>query len=388
MSRARTALIGVACLAATMTVQITASAAPPGPPPPVGHTAASAPVTRKAPDDSLRKLASKVGLRIGTAVNTDVLASNPTYAQITAEQFNSVTPENVMKWQLLEPTRGQYDWAAADRLVAFAHQHRQLVRGHVLLWHNQLPNWLTTGVANGTISNMELRALLHKHVVDVVTHFKGEIWQWDVANEFFTDGNPSTVNSNDFWVSHLGIGIVADAFRWAHQADPHALLFYNDYNDEGINSKSNAIYAFVKELLGQHVPIDGVGMQTHLDVQYPFPDRMQQNLQRFSDLGLKVALTEVDIRIPLPVDATKQLAQNADYIQSLQACLAVRACISYTVWGFGDAYSWVPGVFAGEGAANIYDDNLQPKPSYYALQQTLSLAAGAPHRTGAHSRGR
>jgi len=371
-----------------MTVPITASAAAPGPAPSVGHTAASAPVTRKAPDDSLRALASKVGLRIGTAVNTDVLASNPTYAQITAEQFNSVTPENVMKWQLLEPTRGHYDWAAADRLVAFAQQHRQLVRGHVLLWHNQLPNWLTTGVANGTISNAELRALLHKHVVDVVTHFKGQIWQWDVANEFFTDGNPSTVNSNDFWVSHLGIGIVADAFRWAHQADRHALLFYNDYNDEGINSKSNAIYAFVKGLLGQHVPIDGVGMQTHLDVQYPFPDRMQQNLQRFSDLGLKVALTEVDIRIPLPVDATKQLAQNADYIQSLQACLAVRACISYTVWGFRDAYSWVPGVFAGEGAANIYDNNLQPKPSYYALQQTLSLAAGAPHRTGAHSRGR
>ena len=106
------------------------------------------------------------------------------------------------------------------------------------------------------------------------------------------------------------------------------------------------------------MPIDGVGLQTHLDVQYPFPDRMQQNMQRFAELGLKVAVTEADVRIPLPVDATKQLAQNADYVQSLQACLAVRACISYTLWGFGDAYSWVPGVFAGEGAANIYDDNV------------------------------
>ncbi len=389
MSLARTAVIGVACLAATMTLQITASAAPSGSPP-VGHTAASAPVTRTVPHDSLRYLAAKVGLRIGTAVNTDALASNADYATITATQFSTVTPENVMKWEAVEPTRGHYDWAAADRLVAFAQRHGQLVRGHVLLWHNQLPGWLTTGVANGSISNTELRSLLRKHITDEVTHFKGKIWQWDVANEFFTDSSPSTINDNDFWVSHLGIGIVADAFRWAHQADNHALLFYNDYNDEGINSKSDAIYAFVKHLLAQRVPIDGVGLQLHLDVQYPFPDQMQQNMQRFAKLGLKVAVTEADVRIPLPVDATKQLAQNADYVQSLQACLAVPACISYTLWGFGDAYSWVPGVFAGEGAANIYDEALQPKPSYYALQQTLSLSTGAPHRTGigAHPHGR
>ena len=334
------------------------------------------------PLTSLRNLASKVGLRFGTAVNTAELAANAKYAQITADQFSTVTPENDMKWQVVEPTRGHYDWSAADRLVAFAQQHGQLVRGHVLLWHNQLPDWLTTGVANGSISNNELRNLLHKHVTDEVTHFKGKIWQWDAANEFFTDNTPSTINYNDFWISHLGVGVIADTFRWAHQADPKALLFYNDYNDEGIGPKSDAIYAFVQQLLAHGVPINGVGLQTHLDVQYPFPDRMQQNMQRFARLGLKLAVTEADVRIPLPVDATKQLAQNADYVQSLQACLAVQACISYTVWGFGDAYSWVPGVFPGEGAADIYDAMLQPKPSYYALQQTLSLAAGAPPRTG------
>ena len=147
-----------------------------------------------------------------------------------------------------------------------------------------------------------------------------------------------------------------------------------------MGAKSDAVYALVKRLRAQGVPINGVGLQTHLDTQYGFPHEMQQNMQRFADLGLKVALTEVDVRTTLPVTSTEQLAQSADYSQSLQACLLVRQCISYTVWGFGDAFSWVPSVFAGEGAADIYDKNLQPKPEYYALQQDLILAGGAPHR--------
>jgi endo-1,4-beta-xylanase len=163
-----------------------------------------------------------------------------------------------MKWQVVEPTQGTFDWSGADRLVTFAEQHGQLVRGHTLLWHNQLPDWLTSGVANGTIDNAQLKDLLHQHIVTEVSRYKGRIWQWDVANEFFTDSNPSTINPNDFWISHLGTGIVADAFRWAHQADPHALLFYNDYNiagEDGTNAKSDAVFAWLKQMLAQGVPI-------------------------------------------------------------------------------------------------------------------------------------
>jgi len=137
-----------------------------------------------------------------------------------------------MKWQVVEPTQGVLDFSGGDRLVQFAQANGQLVRGYTLLWHNQLPNWLTTGVANGTISNDQLRSLLQQHITDEVTHFKGQIWQWDVANEFFAnafDPNPNPladgINGNDFWVSHLGEGVVADAFRWARAADPHVLLF-------------------------------------------------------------------------------------------------------------------------------------------------------------------
>ncbi len=344
----------------------------------------------RPPADSLRALAAPTGLKIGTAVTPFELDNAP-YAQITGDQFNVVTPGNEMKWQVVEPTQGTYDWTAADRLVTFAQQHDQLVRGHTLTWHNQLPTWLTTGVSNGTISNDQLRNLLHKHITDEVTHFKGKIWQWDVANEFFTDSNPSTINPNDFWVSHLGAGIVADAFRWAHAADPRALLFYNDYNiagEDGSNAKSDAVYAFVRQLKAQGVPIDGVGDQGHLDTQYGFPTQMTADLQRYAGLGLKVAITEADVRTfvnnatdQVPTDHLATFAQPYEFAKMLQACLAVRECISFTAWGFGDANSWIPGFFTGEGYATIYDVNLNPKPVYTDLQDNLRLAAhGAPRR--------
>ena len=344
----------------------------------------------KSPD-TLRAQAARIGLHIGTAVVPFDL-DNPDYAKIAADQFSVVTPGNEMKWQVVEPTQGTYDWSGGDRLVQFAEQNHQLVRGHVLLWHNQLPAWLTAGVANGTISNAQLLDLLHKHITDEVTHFKGKIWQWDVANEFFTDSNPSQLNPNDFWISHLGTGVIADAFRWAHEADPKALLFYNDYNiagEDGTNAKSDAAYAFVKQLVAQGVPISGVGDQGHLDTQYGFPTKMTDDLRRFAGLGLKTAITEADVRTfvdgpttQVPTDHLATFAQPYEYSQMLQACLAVKQCISFTVWGFGDTDSWIPGFFTNEGYANLYDVDLTPKPVVADLQQDLKLAAhGAPHRS-------
>lgn len=360
----------------------------------LGITTAASAVTGSgiaAAPDSLRALAAKPGLRIGTAVIPFDL-DHPAYQAIVASQFSVVTPGNEMKWQVVEPTQATFDWSGADRLVAFAEQHGQLVRGHTLLWHNQLPDWLTSGVANGTIGNAQLKDLLHQHIVTEVSRYKGRIWQWDVANEFFTDSNPSTINPNDFWISHLGTGIIADAFGWAHQADPHALLFYNDYNiagEDGTNAKSDAVFAWLKQMLAQGVPINGVGDQGHLDTQYGFSGtQMTQDLQRYASLGLKVAITEADVRTfvnnatdQVPIDHLATFAQPDEFGQMLKACLAVRQCISFTVWGFGDADSWVPGFFTGEGYATIYDVNLNPKPAYAELQQDLRLAAfGAPHR--------
>jgi endo-1,4-beta-xylanase len=343
-----------------------------------------------APSDSLRSLAAKIGLRVGTAVIPFDL-NTPAYTAVLASQFSVVTPGNEMKWQVVEPTQGGFDWSGADRLVNFAEQNGQLVRGHTLLWHNQLPTWLTTGVANGTITNSQLMDLLEAHIFTEVGRYKGRIWQWDVANEFFRDSNPSGINPNDFWVSHLGTGIIPQAFRWARQADPVALLMYNDYNiagEDGSNAKSDAVFAWVQQMLDQGVPIDGIGNQGHLDTQFGFPTRMQQDLERYASLGLKVAITEADVRTfvdgpttQVPTNHLEFFAQPYEFDQMMKAALAVPECISFTCWGFGDADSWIPGFFKGEGYATLYDVNLNPKPAYFALQQDLQLAAhGAPRR--------
>ena len=344
----------------------------------------------KPPAGSLRALAAKVHLRIGTAA-TPADLSTPDLSTITSDQFSVLTPENEMKWQVVEPQQGQFDWTGADNLVNYAEAHGELVRGHTLVWHNQLPNWLTNGVAAGTISDTQLRDLLHQHITTEVSRYRGRIWQWDVVNEMLTDSNPSQINPNDFWISHLGTGIIADAFRWAHAADPHALLFYNDYNiagEDGSNAKFNAAFSMVKNLLAEGVPIDGVGDQGHLDLQFGFnPNQMTQDLQEYANLGLKVAITEADVRTfvtdpttQMPTDRLAPAAQANWYDGMLSSCLAVKACISFTVWGFDDSESWVPGTFTGEGDADLYDVNLNQKPAYTALQQTLELAAGAPHR--------
>jgi endo-1,4-beta-xylanase len=341
--------------------------------------------------NSLRELAEKIGLRIGTAIIPQDI-NTPAWNAVAASQFSVVTPGNEMKWQVVEPTQGVFDWSGADNLLAFAKANDQLVRGHTFCWHNQLPTWLTTGVANGTISNSQLRDLLRNHIFTEAGRFRGKIWQWDVCNEFLTDSNPSMVNPNDFWISHLGTGVIADAFRWAHEADPGALLFYNDYNiggEDGSNAKSDAAFALVRGLLDQGVPIHGVGNQGHLDTQFGWsPQRLQADLERYASLGLKVALTEVDVRTfvnnptdQVPTNSLELFAQPYEFSEMLKAALAVPECISFTVWGFVDADSWVPGFFTGEGYATPWDVNLNPKPAYFAMQSDLRLAAfGAPHR--------
>ena len=302
---------------------------------------------------------------IGTAVNTDLLGFDAPYTRILDREFNSVTPENAMKWESIERERGVLDFSAADRLVAHARAHRQIVRGHTLLWHNQLPAWLTSG----TFTNAELEAILHQHITDEVSHFRGRIYAWDVVNEAF---NEDGTLRDTIWLRQLGPGYIAKAFRWAHQADPHAKLYYNDYNLESIGPKSDAAYALVGVLRRQGVRIDGVGFQGHLGIQYPYPDTLGDNLERFAALGVDVALTEVDVRMILPVTAEKLATQADQFKGMLNSCQAVRRCVSFTVWGFDDGHSWVPGVFAGEGAATPFDASYHPKPAYFALRDALA----------------
>ena len=352
-------------------------------------------------DQSLRNLALRHGLAIGTAVDLAALddPADPRYRQLAASEFSTVTAENAMKWESLEPTRGTYNWGPADQLVAFAKQNNQRVRGHVLVWHNQLPGWLTSGVADGSISTAELRDILRDHITAVVTHFKGRIWQWDVVNEAVSDpwDTPSTLHYKGFWAQHLGPGYIADAFRWARAADPHALMFYNDYNIEAFgsgdpaNDKTQFVYDMAKDLLAQGVPIDGVGSQGHLGTQYGNFDTLQVAgaLRKFAGLGLATAFTEVDVRSQLTEGVQagdsneinpRLQASAANFSVLLRACLAERHCLSFTVWGFTDKHSWVPGWFSDppEGLATIYDENYQPKRAYQQLKADL-IYSGPPY---------
>lgn len=368
----------VACALALASVAIVPSTAFAVPAPPADPNASKH--STVIGDNTLRALAEEAGIEFGVAVNTDLLHTNGKYRHIVNTQFSSVTAENVMKWEAVNPAPGVYDWAAADLLVANAQANGQVVRGHTLVWHNQLPTWLTTG----DYTAAELRAILEDHVRTEAGHFAGQIQQWDVVNEAFNDDG--TFRETIWYQAYEALGLpgeqyIADAFRWAHEADSEALLFYNDYNLEFTGPKSNAVYAFVQELIADGVPIDGVGFQGHLDTQYGFPD-LQNNLQRFADLGLEVALTEVDIRTFVtqknngtytntPLDPAEGAQQVDWWARTLEACLAVEACNSYTVWGVSDANSWIPGVFTGQGAGLLFDMHNNPKPQYEALREVL-----------------
>jgi len=322
-------------------------------------------------DRPLRALAKPYGLRIGTAVDLDAFASDETYRTVLARDFSAVTAENAMKWATLEPVRGQYNFGPADQLVDVARRNGQRVHGHTLLWHSQLPDWLTAGVADGSIDAAELREIVRDHISTVVRHFRGRIWHWDVVNEPIADGANPTLRDTIF-LTHLGPDYIADALRWAHEADRRAQLWINDYGADRLNAKAEGYYALARQLVEQGAPLHGVGFQGHVAMTSGFPITAVDNLRRFGDLGLATGFTEVDVRYVLPGDNHKTAAQVGAYQTLLRACLFNRSCEMFTVWGFTDRYSWIPGFFPGEGEATPYDANFQPKAAYRALQQELA----------------
>lgn len=350
--------------------------------------AVSLPAAQAGPREPTLRREAPRDLKIGSAVwgQRDLLdydRKNPTeFQSILAAEFNSITPENDMKWAEIHPEPDVYDFSGADAVVAFAQANGQEVRGHTLLWHSQNPQWVIDAAPTWTCD--EARDVLEEHVRTVVGRYAGEIYEWDVANEIFQDdwdagGVQLRTGINPFLnaCSEDPVGLLGDLFRWAHEADPEARLFLNDYNAEGINNKTNAYYELVQELLADGVPIHGMGSQGHLSLMYGFDTTIQENFERFADLGLKVAITEADVRMPLGEDGeptAEQIALQAErYDAMLEACVNVPACTSYTVWGFDDGRSWVPFVFP-EGYATIMTEDFEKKPAYYALLETLTDA--------------
>jgi endo-1,4-beta-xylanase len=320
----------------------------------------------------LRALAAADGRYVGTAIDARLLPGStraePVYSATEAAQFSAVTPENEMKWASVEPAAGQFNWGPADQIVAFAGAHNERVRAHNLVWNRQLPAWLT----RGNVTSAQLREILRQHIFTEAGHFKGKVYAWDVVNEPFNgDGTPL----QDIWYKAFnGVGYIAAALRWAHQADPHARLYINDYNVEGRNAKSDALYAMVKTFKEQGVPISGVGLESHFSLN-ELPTDILANMQRFTALHVNVAVTELDVRIHLTAGAATPAdlaSQAANYATVVNDCLAVRGCVGVTVWGFTDRHSWIPGFLTGQGAGTLYDRRYNPKPAYFAVQAALA----------------
>jgi len=328
-----------------------------------GHAAGSTPTapTPPTPDpDPLRAAATSAGKLVGAAVQSSFL-NDSRYSAVFTRHFNYVTAEYEMKWDPIERTRGAEDFSGGDAIVSYAAAHGMQVKGHTLVWHGAIPAWVNN------LSAADLRVEFERHIRSVASHYSGRVVAWDVVNEAISDNGFGLRDS--IFRQNLGDNYIADAFRIAHEADPQALLFYNDYAGEGLGGKSDAIYDLVRGLRMQGVPIDGVGLQMHIRAGAPPSDTgVAANMRRLAALGLRVNISEMDVRIgDLGGATTANLAtQKTVYHSIVTVCVAEPACHGVTFWGFTDAHSWIYNQY-GADAPLLFDTQYGPKPAFYGV---------------------
>ncbi|CAE7167954.1 unnamed protein product [Rhizoctonia solani] len=340
----------------------------------------------------LHSLAKAKGRYFGTSTDILQTTNDPAYLALTQNwrEFGVYTSGNQQKWDATEKSRNVFTFTNADYQIKRAKKHGQVVRGHTLVWHSQLPSW----VSNGGFDKATLISIMENHISKVAGHFKDQLYAWqvtfyrDVVNEAFEE-NGSYRNS--VFYRTIGPEYIPIALRAAHAADPKAKLYLNDYNTDWTGSKSDAYYNLAKSLLAQRVPLHGIGFrkldmfdfelariklslpESHLIVN-KFPRTVQANFQRFANLGLEIAITELDIRMTLPATNELLKAQAENYAYMVKSCLAISKCVGVTIWDASDNHSWIPSVNPGQGAALLFDGNNQPKPAYYSVANALAVA--------------
>jgi endo-1,4-beta-xylanase len=338
---------------------------------------------------TLREEADRLGILVGAAVDPGHFGEASYTAALTRD-FNMVEPENAMKWTIIRPDQGSFKFGPGDQVVTYAQAHHMKVRGHNLLWARKPtpttsfdPDWID----RGHFTPQQLSEILHDHITKVVKHFAGKVYAWDVVNEAF-DAHGHLEHSH--WYDTPGIGLamqgtayIEQAFRWARAADPHALLFYNDFDAEGLNPKSDAIYAMVKDFKQRGVPIDGVGLQAHLDLNSRDYQTLGANMARFVSLGVQVQVTEMDVGIPVdrignatsPVDLC---TQANIYREVAAACLQQPGCTAFQTWGFTDRYTWYltlpPPITTAMPL--LFDRDYAPKAAYQAVLDAFYYTRG------------
>jgi endo-1,4-beta-xylanase len=310
--------------------------------------------------DALRAAAASSGRRVGAAVQSGLLNDSQYRATVTRE-FSYLTAEYEMKWGAIEATRGDNNFSAGDAIVSFAASQAMDVKGHTLLWHQSVPPWVSS------LSSADLRDALSAHIRAVAGHFRGRVHAWDVVNEAVSDDGAGLRDT--LFRQKLGDGYIAEAFRLAREADPSALLFYNDYGGEGSGAKSNRIYELLRSLLAEGVPIDGVGLQMHVSANNrPSDAAIASNMRRLADLGLRVHISEMDVKVngvAGPIDQ-KLDAQKAAYKAIVALCVAEPRCEAVTFWGVSDAHTWLTGE-----TPLLFDAQYAPKPAYTGVLDAL-----------------
>ncbi len=345
------------------------------------------------------KDAYKGDFLIGAAMNeTQIAGLDQRGDALIESQFDSISPDNALKWENIHPQPGKYNFDLADKYVAFGEEYHMFIVGHTLIWHNQVPAWVFRDDKGNLLDRDALLARMKDHIFTVVGRYKGKIQSWDVVNEVLNDDG--TLRQT-LWYKIIGPDYIEKAFQYAHEADPHAQLIYNDYSLENEPKRSGAI-ALVKKLQSEGIPITGVGIQGHDHMNWPTVEQEDATISAFAALGVKVSITEFDMDV-LPsaghqptADVTLKIAENAalnPYVNglpdSVQQQLAARYADLFrvylkhrdtvervTFWGVTDADSWLNNwpVKGRTSYPLLFDRNGQPKPAYDAVLRVASEA--------------
>ncbi len=324
------------------------------------------PSCNEAAQCTTRQLADAAGVTFGTAVGASHLDETD-YGTTLVSTFNSVTPENEMKWASIHPAPSTWNFGPADKIIEFARKNRLQVKGHNLIWDQEsmssTPDWVLA-IDDPT----ELRAIVTDHIRTVMRRYRGAVDRWDVVNE------PLQTLGNGLYDNHfhrvLGDGYIAEMFTIAHKADPTSRLFLNEATVELLPAKAAALVALVKDLVDHRAPIDGVGIQAHLVAGTVDSAALRRLINDLEGLGVEVAITELDI--PTTTSSTDPFAIQADtYRETLSACLDEH-CREVTLWGFTDRYTWIDNFFGPGRAPLPFDGDYQPKPALAAIRALLS----------------
>jgi GH35 family endo-1,4-beta-xylanase len=312
------------------------------------------------PIDTMAGAALTRGHHMGTAVQTALLdsATEPLFTTVLTTHYDALVAEYQMKWGTTQATRGVFNFAPGDQIVAFASRHGMMVKGHTLVWHQSLPAWVTA------LAPTEVGAVLDAQIAAVVGHWKGQLYAWDVVNEAITDDGAGYRSS--IWFQHLGAAFIERSFRAARAADPSVQLLYNDYGAEALSAKSNRVYTLVRDLKNAGVPIDGVGLQFHVNgAAPPALGDVATNLDRLIALGLTVNFSEIDIRVAdVPGTQAEKLArQRTLYHDIIALCAARPQCHSASTWGITDKHTWIDMQYGAGHMPLPFDVNYAAKPA-------------------------